>query len=30
MDEDPEKYEDLTQYWGQFMDTLLSKVKSTY
>ncbi|NQZ07001.1 MAG: ATP-binding protein [Algicola sp.] len=27
MDEDPEKYEDLTAYWGQFTDTLLGKVK---
>jgi hypothetical protein len=27
MDKDPEKYEDLTLYWGQFTDTLLGKVK---
>ncbi len=28
MDEQPaEKYDDLTAYWGQFIDTLMGKVK---
>ncbi|WP_318476515.1 ATP-binding protein [Photobacterium leiognathi] len=27
MDEDPHKYEDLTTYWGQFIDTMMGKVK---
>ena len=27
MDNQPDKYEDLTSYWGQFVDTLMGKVK---
>lgn len=27
MDADPNRYEDLTSYWGQFIDTLMGKVK---
>lgn len=27
MDDQPEKYDDLTSYWGQFIDTLMGKVK---
>lgn len=27
MDADPNRYEDLTSYWGQFVDTLMGKVK---
>ncbi|MEQ5795241.1 ATP-binding protein [Paracoccus sp. NFXS7] len=27
MDADPSKYQDLTMYWGQFVDTLMGKVK---
>jgi hypothetical protein len=27
MDSDPNRYEDLTSYWGQFIDTLMGKVK---
>lgn len=29
MDVDPSKYDDLTMYWGQFVDTLMGKVKGT-
>lgn len=29
MDADPSKYEDLTMYWGQFVDTLMGNVKGT-
>lgn len=28
MDADPNRYEDLTSYWGQFVDTLMGKVKN--
>lgn len=27
MDDQPDKYDDLTSYWGQFVDTLMGKVK---
>lgn len=27
MDDNPERYSDLTTYWGQFLDTLMSRVK---
>ncbi|WP_318508275.1 hypothetical protein [Photobacterium leiognathi] len=28
MDENPHKYEDLTTYWGKFIDTMMEKVKN--
>ncbi len=28
MDEDPSQYTDLRNYWGQFLDTLMSKIKN--
>lgn len=27
MDQDPHQYDDLTAYWGQFVDTLMGKIK---
>ena len=27
MDTDPHQYDDLTEYWGQFVDTLMGKIK---
>ena len=27
MDQNPHQYDDLTSYWGQFVDTLMGKIK---